>query len=96
MGFYIGTSALTRAGRADLTAMCEGNSRQLAASLSAIARMHGATHADEVEEARAALGPERFEQLAAEGTTMAPEEFNARMVAEIDALLDQAGRPSHP
>jgi len=69
--------------------MSEGNSRQLAFTATS-ARLFEAIHDYEVEEARAALGPERFEQLAAEGAAMAPEEFNVRMVAEVGALLDEA------
>jgi predicted ATPase len=85
--FYVGTSALTLAGRADLAALCEGNTRQLPTA--AVARLYEAMRAEEIGEARAALGPERFEQLASEAAAMAPEDFNARMVAEIAALLDQ-------
>jgi len=85
--FYLGTGAFTRAGRPDLVPLCEGNSRSDARNL-----MHvppwAEFHAEEIAEARNALGDELFDKLVAQGANMAPKDFNTMLLHEIDATLD--------
>jgi hypothetical protein len=84
--YYLGTGAFSRVGRPDLVALCEGNSR---ANLDAYAltTLWHKLHEEEIDEARATLGDERFDELVARGEAAIREDFHPMLVAEIDALL---------
>jgi predicted ATPase/class 3 adenylate cyclase len=83
--YFVGTSAFNRAGRHDLTALCDGQSQALGYSSLPVYR---ATHEDAVTDARAALGDGRFNQLRDAGAAMTPEAFHTMILTEIDSLLD--------
>jgi predicted ATPase/class 3 adenylate cyclase len=82
--YFIGASALNRAGRHDLTAACDGQSRRLAyASLPHYREIHER----DIAAARAALGDQTFEQSRHAGAAMTPETFNTMIQTEIESLL---------
>ena len=82
--FYLGTQAFNRAGRPDLVAWCDPRCRGVRAYAESFwANMHELA----VQEARARLGDDVFDQLAAEGAAIPPEEFEEFMLREIDQLL---------
>jgi hypothetical protein len=86
--FYLGTSAFTRVGRADLVALCEGNSRVFSAAVGSFPTpLWQSLHDEELVEARAALGEQRFEELAIRGASLTLDEFNILLLPEIDAIL---------
>jgi hypothetical protein len=88
--FYSGCRVFNRIGRHDLTALCEGNSRMTLPSLSP--SLSGTIweniHNADSQTAREVLGPGRFEELAQEGRRIPPDQFVARMLGEINALLE--------
>ena len=82
--FYLGTQAFNRTGRPELVARCDPHCR-------GVRGYHESfwvtAHEQAVQEARARLGDEVFEQLAAEGAAIPPEEFEEIMLREIEALI---------
>jgi hypothetical protein len=93
-GYYLGISAFSRVGRPDLVALCEGNSRAVVRQTAYLP--YSELHAEETAEARAILGDEQFEQLTGRGAAMTRDDFNAMLLREIDAILDdmhEAGTP---
>jgi hypothetical protein len=82
--FYLGTQAFNRVGRPDLVARCDPRCRGVRGYAESF---WATTHELAVQEARAQLGDEVFEQLAAEGAAIPPEEFEEFMLREIDQLL---------
>jgi hypothetical protein len=82
--FYLGTQAFNRIGRPELVARCDPHCR----GVLGYAESYWATmHELAVQEARARLGDDVFEQLAAEGAAIPPEDFEEIMLHEIDQLL---------
>ena len=83
--FYVGTAAFSRVGRPDLMALCEGNTRSFVRTLR---HLWDDLHAEEIAEARAALGEWEFEELAAHGASFPPDEFNLMLLREIESILE--------
>jgi predicted ATPase len=81
--FYLGTGAFSRVGRHDLVAFCEGKTLRSAGYL-----WHG-LHDEEIAVARAALGDDAFDQIVARAAELPYDEFNVRLLHEIDATLAQ-------
>jgi predicted ATPase/class 3 adenylate cyclase len=93
--FYLGSCALGRVGRHDLVALCEGNSRLFVDSKRPF--LWDDIHAEEIADSRAALGEEEFERLAAQGSALAPADFNAMLLRELDVTLASlSGDPAQP
>jgi hypothetical protein len=81
---YIGTEVFNRLRRPDLVARCDGVSRRIRTWTPPL---YMKFHDQSVDEARAALGEDAFEVYAAEGGSMAPDQFRAMMCREIEELL---------
>jgi tetratricopeptide (TPR) repeat protein len=88
--FYTGTRAFLRAGRPDLVALCDGQSRvrqhhpsRGASVLPALADVHD----QDVREARSALGDEAFQRYSDAGAAIPSEDFSQTILREIDNIL---------
>jgi predicted ATPase/class 3 adenylate cyclase len=92
-GLRRATPVLNRAGRADLVARAHGVDRMLVRGRSVPDPM-SSVYDEEVRNARAALGDERFEALCAEGEASAPEDLYPMMLAEVEVLLAEMPEPS--
>jgi hypothetical protein len=82
--FYLGTQAFNRTGRPELVARCDPHCRGVQGYHESF---WATTHEQAVQEARARLSDEVFEQLAAEGAAIPPEEFEEIMLREIEGLI---------
>jgi hypothetical protein len=85
--YYLGTGAFRRVGRPDLVALCEGNSR-VNLDFYGPTMLWQKLHEEEIGEARATLGDQRFDALVARGAATPSEEFHPTLIAEVDALLE--------
>jgi predicted ATPase/class 3 adenylate cyclase len=84
MPFYIGTRALTRAGRPDLSARCAGQTHRMGLVLPPL---FAAMQEHQVEESRSLLGDDLFQQHFDAGAAIPPETFTQTILDEIDQLL---------
>ena len=83
--YLYGSGVFLRVGRADLCALCEGKIGTLGGEWPLWKELH----AQDLAEARTAMGDERFDDIAARGAAMESEEFTAMLVCEIDAIVEQ-------
>jgi hypothetical protein len=81
---YIGTAVFNRVGRPDLVARCYGMSRRYYPSAPPL---YWKFNREAVEQARATLGDDVFDELVTEGGSSAPEQFREELQREIDELL---------
>jgi hypothetical protein len=82
---YFAIQVFNRVGRPDLVARCFGMCGRAYAFL---APLHRKFTEYAVEQARATLGDDVFDELVSEGGSIAPEPFREAMQHEIDELLD--------
>jgi predicted ATPase/class 3 adenylate cyclase len=81
---YYETELLNRVGRPDLVARCYGVSRQLQRSMGPL---YAKMREQAIQNAKATLGENAFDEQATEGAAMPPEQFREMLLREIEGLL---------